>query len=408
MTIQTTARNADLGDLARILQVQEAAKLDIVAPFTALRSEHGVIRVSGTSVFDDDGGFYRPTSIADGHLAEKLQIPVQYLRRLREQRPDLYDVNVNGLIHGDLVSDEAAERLFGPDGRNVLVRLFQGEPDEEGVLRSVQSDKYQILDNFDILTSALAGAREASTSVEVLSCDLSERRMAVKLIAPELVVPDALTPGYRSPFGGTGVYDHSGGVSRRWGKGQLPEQWQQKYGADANGLIAAGIRITNSETGDGAFGIAPYLTWLACTNGAVITDDIVRQVHLGSKLDQGIAWTQDTQKKALELVTAQARDAVQAFLSADYLQSAVDQLAEKAGKRLADAGKTIEVVGKQLGWSEADRADILGFFIEGGVNTAGGVLQAVTAHAQSVESPDASYELENSALKALELAFAAA
>jgi hypothetical protein len=36
----------------------------------------------------------RPTGSADGNIADKLSIPIRYLRRLREEGQDLYDHNL--------------------------------------------------------------------------------------------------------------------------------------------------------------------------------------------------------------------------------------------------------------------------------------------------------------------------
>jgi len=41
-------------------------------------------------------GTYIPTQVCDQGLADKLGIPAPYLRRTREQRPGLFDANVNG------------------------------------------------------------------------------------------------------------------------------------------------------------------------------------------------------------------------------------------------------------------------------------------------------------------------
>jgi hypothetical protein len=44
---------------------------------------------------------YRPTKVADDGISAKLGINLAYLRRLRDQRPDLWDANVNGWLHGN-------------------------------------------------------------------------------------------------------------------------------------------------------------------------------------------------------------------------------------------------------------------------------------------------------------------
>jgi hypothetical protein len=100
------ARNATLGDLAGLLRDQQARKADIVAPAGAIRAEDGRLVVDGSvPVIGPDGvtatsGSYLPTEVCDQGIADKLGIPAAYLRRLREQRPGLYDANVNGWLAG--------------------------------------------------------------------------------------------------------------------------------------------------------------------------------------------------------------------------------------------------------------------------------------------------------------------
>src|SRR6266705_4737739 len=100
----TGARNATLGDLAAMLLDQQARKVDIVAPAGAIRATGGQLVIDGTNpVLGTDGvtmtkGTYSPTEVCDQGMADKLGIPAAYLRRMREQRPELYDANVNGWL----------------------------------------------------------------------------------------------------------------------------------------------------------------------------------------------------------------------------------------------------------------------------------------------------------------------
>ena len=397
-TLET--RNATLEDLATLLQQQQSAKLDLVTPMANLVSHDGIITVRGTSVFDE-GQAFTPTAIADGHIAEKLGIPVAYLRKLRSDRVDLYDANVNGWTQGGQ-TNEPYPLTFDPDARSIMLRTFQSaDPDVPGVLRAMLSDRYGIIDNFDVLTAALGGIRDSGANIEVVGCDLTETRMTVRIAAPEIMVnaPDLLRD-YRSPF------DHSNGVNVTYGRGQLPEKWQKKYGVNSDGVFA-GLVLSNSETGGGAFSITPRLMVLRCTNGLMITRDVFRQIHVGGKLAEGtIEWGDDTQRKALELVTLQARDAVKSFLDESYVEMTIDSLVETAAKPIKDPAQCIEVVAKQLAFSQTQRDGILDHFIRGGQVTAGGVMQAVTSYAQTIESADAAFDMESNALRALELAAA--
>ncbi|MGH3784045.1 MAG: hypothetical protein ACRDRO_26370, partial [Pseudonocardiaceae bacterium] len=86
-----TSRNASLGDMVALLQRQHDAKLDVVVPARDLRLSDGDLHIEGIGepTITLDGvtparGVFHPTLICDGGIAEKLGIPSQYLRRMRE------------------------------------------------------------------------------------------------------------------------------------------------------------------------------------------------------------------------------------------------------------------------------------------------------------------------------------
>ena len=377
--LPVTARNATLGDLASILREQQARKVDIVTPAPALSSEGGVWKVDGADpIITAEGvtssaGLYRPTKVADEGIAGRLGIPTGYLRRMREERPDLYDANVNGWLHGD-GSEES-----GPDPRSFLVRGFRVEG-EAGIARALLSDRYRIVDHLDVLTAALDGVRQAGADVEIEACDLTDRRMMVRIASPEIreLAPDILG-NYRSPFTGA-------------------------TGAD-NPVISAGFVLSNSETGGGAFTLTPRLRVEVCKNGMTIAKDALRSVHLGGKMDDGvIRWSDETQQKNLDLVTAQARDAVSTFLDVEYVRAKIQQIREAAGRPVDEPAKAVQHIATTLRIG-ADAADpILDHFIRGGDTTAGGMMNAVTSYAQTLDDADAAAEVEAAAFDALALA----
>jgi hypothetical protein len=394
MTLTTTTRNAGLMDLSALLQSQQVAKRDVVAPAEALRFRDGLLRLRG------EDALLRPTTVADEGLAEKVGIPLRYLRTLREERPDLYDANLNGWLRGWRSGVKGHRRgdAATPDTRSFLVRTFTGEPGEEGVARAVLSSGYRIMDNLDVLTAALEGVRETGAEVEVDGCDLSERRMQVRLVCPgiEAMAPLLLT-GYRSPF------EHGADRVAPWDTERGRDHGF--YAPDERPVVFAGLVISNSETGGGAFSLTPRLVVKVCRNGMTMTADALRNVHLGGRMDDGVIdWSAETQAANLTLVQSQARDAVRSFLSPAYVEAKVAEIEAAAGAPVRDAEATIKVVAKGLRISEERTIDVLAHFIMGGQMTAGGVMAAVTSVAQSVEDPDEAAALEASALPALALA----
>jgi hypothetical protein len=407
-----TTRNATLDDLARLLKDQHAVKVDVVAPATAIRAVDGQIVLTGAEPeITEDGvtpgdGIYTPTEICDTGIAEKLGIPIAYLRRLRADRLDLYDANLNGWLHGrdGAAGRHAASEALDPvpsDPRKFLVRCFRGDDGDPGIARAFLSDRYSIMDNLDVLMAALDGVKRAGVAVDIDGCDLTEKRMYVRVSAPEIkAYAPALLAGYRSPFDGRDV-----------GDGWTPERVAnvagregQAHNAGGEPIVFAGFVISNSETGGGAFTLTPRLVVEVCGNGLQIVADAQRGIHLGSRLGSGVVdWSADTQRRALHLVTAKTRDAVRAFLQPAYVAGKVAELEELAGKPVTDATTTIATIGKKLAFSEMEQATILDHFIRGGQLTAGGILQAITSAAQTVENADTAHDMESRALRALEL-----
>ncbi len=279
---ETTARNATLEDLAGMLKDQHARKVDVVAPARAIQMRGGHLEIKGTDpVLSDEGvtqgdGVFVPTSVCDEGIAEKLGVPIGYLRRLRVERIDMYDGNVNGWLNGSRSrrviryteahpnGESGMEQEHGPDQRSFLIRCFRSDEENVvGIARAFLSDRYQVIDHLDALTACLDGVRQAGVEVSITGCDLTDRRMMVRIEAPEVrAMAPRLLAGYRSPYSG-------------------------ESGSD-NPVVFAGLQISNSETGGGAFQIVPRLVVQVCKNGMTISKDAIRAVHLGGRLDAGI------------------------------------------------------------------------------------------------------------------------
>lgn len=390
MTLVTEARNANLTDLRDALIEQHARKLDVVAPARKLKFRDGKLVLSGMDpIFDADGvtdvnGTYRPTEVFDEGVSSKLGIPLAYVRFMRRERPDLYDQNANGLLRGlnrYNPATKANEQLIQPDTRSFLVRAFRGDNGEAGIARALVSDRYAVMDNLDALTAALDGISRAGVRIEIDGCDLTDRRMYVRIKAPEVqALAPELLKGYRSPFSG-------------------------ETGA-SNPTVFAGFVLSNSETGDGSFSVTPRLIVQVCSNGMTIQKDAMRAVHLGGRMDEGlINWSKDTIEKQLALVTARARDAVSTFLDVDYMKRVIRDMEQKAGKPIENV-EDVKVIAKKLAFDQDQQDAIFNMFIKGGQITAGGVMQAVTAAARSTKDADKAFEMEAQSLKALDLAFA--
>ena len=372
----TKLRAASLQDLVTVLTEQDGKKLDVIAPAEKVTSQDGVIVVQGTEpTLTPDGvtnsdGYYRPTEVFLEGLSNKLGIPPMYLKRMHTERPDIFDANINGWLRGGDQHDA--------DSRAFMLRLFRGDNDT-GVARAFVSDKFAIFDSLDFVTASLSGIQDAGVPVNIHNANLTDRGMQVMVSAPQVqALAPKLLAGYRSPFTG-------------------------EQGAD-NPLVFAGFRITNSEVGAGSANLTPEITVQVCNNGMTITKQAMRTVHLGGRQEEGVVqWSHDTNQKNLDLIKARTRDAVATFLTREFVEAQVAELEEAASKPVTDAAPTVERVTKALLFTKAEQQGVLDHFIKGGQMTSGGVMQAVTSFAQTVQDADRAQKVQESGVRAMTL-----
>ena len=404
--MQTDVRNTDLQGMVDLLKTQHVRKIDVVLPAGRLFASDGDVLVSGVEhLIEADGvtdpnGLYVPTRVFDEGVSDKLGIPLTYVRRLREQRTDLWDANVNGWLHGYgqvVLTDDPAMPLAWeggngalPDQRSFLFRGFRGDGGGDGIARAMLSDRFGINDNLDVLLAVLDGIRAAGIDAVVDRASLTERRMSVDIVAPEVsVLAETLLKGYRNPFGAD---------FERWR--QVADREGLGYGGEEP-VIWAGLGVTNSETGDGAFTIVPKAKIKVCANGLTITKDMIRNVHLGGRLEHGVInWSEDTQRANIDLVRRKTVDAVRTFLDVSYLEGVVDELTTH-GEQPVDDVEQVKVIAKRAKYTEAQADDILNYFVRGGQMNRAGVMNAATAAAQMADDADTAFDMEQRAVSLL-------
>lgn len=445
-SIVTETRNADLLQIRDLLETQRTRRLDVVVRHDMISSQDGRLIVhpgESTQIVSDEGvtsaaGLYRPTSVGYESLGSLLDIHVGYLKALLAAgRTDLADANINGMLHGSLNADLLPDDLeppFSPYGKGILLRLLKGDDDLDGVLRAALSPQYKIIDNLDVLLAVLQGVSAAGVNAIPDVCDLSDRRMYVRLVVPELaVLAPKLLDGYRSPFDGPNGVKRAGEGKDQGGGGGNADRpgmrlradgghshWTvpqallaaaregQSYEPGQEPVVFAGLIISNSDTGGGARTIAPQIRIRACRNGLTLVAEADRKVHLGSRMEEGVvSWSAETMERELALITSQATDAVRTFLSPEWFGAKVAEIEELAGVPIPreQAEQVIREVTKAAGFREAEASDIWDHFLMGGQGTVGGLGNAITSVSQTVASPDRAAELD---VKALPVMVAAA
>lgn len=380
----------DLNDIVQSLTSFQTRKQDLVVPVDSmLFHSDGTMRLKNVApVIDETGvttadGKYKLSKQFVSTAATKLKVPASWLSDMYVSRPDVFAAVMNKLLHGN--------EDYGKYPSNPLIRTYTPPEDSEfGWARCFMSDKYLCIDHLDVLNNVMGGIESAGLANEarVTSSRLSESRMMVNITVPSITVEaENLLEGYRSPL----PKDH--------GKHFFPDK-------DDRPLVAAGLCVTNSETGGSAASIVPYITVIQCLNGLKLTQyKEARRIHVGSKLDTGeVKWNEDTLAATNQSIKLQTRDAIKQWLTPEFLASQVRELEDKAAKPVEDVTKAIENVTKKLSLTQSEASGIMSHFIQGGQVTAGGVMQAMTSFVQNDDlNADRAMHITDNAVKAMEL-----
>lgn len=383
MIPELTARDTDMDGIKRILLEQRSARKDLVVPANQLSYRDGklVLAGQGAATLVGDGPDDMTWAPGDLVLDPTEGFERQLVAKNRLGIPwDFFNRHKVPQHVGQL--DQMVNYWLSHQTRNVLIRAFE-DGEGGGIARAMLSDGYGIIEHLDFLVVVIQAVAESGRPYNLRGINLSEGKMRVDISSPavEALAPELLR-GYVSPFTGQRGED-------------LP-------------IVRAFIRVTNSETGWGRFRVEPGVEVQVCTNGMTMTrfaeELTVSRIHRGSRMAEGpVVISEETRRAQMEALKAETADAVRAFFDPEWFKARVAEIEGKATAPL-EAGQVLTVladVSKALAFTDAERDGILTAFIEGQQLTNGGVVQAITAHAQRVTDPERAAHLEAKALDAL-------
>lgn len=323
-----------LQDLAAELQRQADSRKDYIASQGAIEA----VLVNDTEVAIAGEKFGTPLSItpyAHGQLADHLEIPKRYYDRMAVENPKLLTDNINAWFQKDAANKRMLRTL---DGR----------------VRAVLSPKFRALDNFDLAQAVLPTLIEKK--IQIVSSELTETRMYIKGILPELSdnLPDGLA------YGG-----------------------HNRIGTDRGHLVAA-IVISNSDIGAGTLRVEPsvFTTW--CTNLAILMAAAMKKYHAGRRNDaDGDSWevfADETRRADDAAFWLKVRDITMAAFNEKNFRDAVAQIRRTAENPIQndDLPKVVELAIEQLALPPATNTGILKALAAGGDLTQWGLSSAIT------------------------------
>ena len=375
-------KNLSLHQIVEQLQQQNLLKQDFVVPSKYLNMVESNLIVLNESKLDSLSKLLLDTGISvNENELEKIELAVldcchsQIGTRLDIPKK-YYDKMLSNKRYHHILDYNVTNWFSEKNENNFLLRTFIDKEHKTGIARAILSDRYNVIDNYDVMLATLDAIRESGINVQIESGDITDTKFYMRFICPDIEMDASnILMNYKLPDGTKG----------------------------GNGIIS-GFVISNSETGNGKFSISPRAVVLACRNGMIFKNDAFQKTHLGAKMEEytTVDWSEETRQKNYELICSQVKDAIKYYASEEYLGAKIHELTEKGNKELNHPIETIKNVAKHLSISEEKESSILNYFIKSGDTNAFGVTQALTYFAQHNASPEERYELETESVLILD------
>ena len=331
-----------LRDLAAKLETESHQKKDMIVNTgsTELVVFNGDLHLDTQ---DNGGGLYLLRPLAHDQLAEHIDVPLRYYRRMHRDAPQLLADNVNTWLHR-----KPEPRMF---------RTMAGKG------RAWLSNRYLRVENELIAEVALnALLANGMRPNQIVSCNVTETKLYIQAVMPSI---KALVKGSR----------------------QIGD------------VMQGGVIITNSEVGKGRIDVSEFDFRLICLNG-MVGQSLFKKTHLGGALDGDEALLRDDTKRTMDdALILQIRDMIAAAINPERFQARIESMENLTRKEIegnpAESVKVLtKVLGPAVGLTEKEEGSILNALIRGGDVSAWGLLNAVTAQANTETDYDRAVELE--------------
>ncbi len=318
----------EIGTLIKELERQKETSLDLIVDSRNLKAAPDGGHVVELEI--PDHGKFPLTAWAHLQMAEKLEIPKRYYdRMITAGKAELLADNINAWL---------GER----DRR--LVRVLDRQ------IRAILSNRYRIMDNYDLLFLAMEEFRKKET-VEIYKAEVTETMLYLKAIDRTLTAE--ITRG---------------------------------------DIIYGGLIIRNSEVGASAFRVETFILRKICSNG-LIGEHSLKKIHLGHQtLKIGeIDWSDETRELEDKALWAKARDIIRLTFDSSIFSSWVKKMRESTEIAIEKPTKAVNNVARLASLSEEQRDDLLSYFSE---HTKYGLVNAVTSLARETKNVDEQIRLE--------------
>jgi Domain of unknown function (DUF932) len=329
-----------LTQMAAKVEAQIAEKRDYVVTSSAVEmTDAGELLVDT----DDEVLHLEVTETMHHQLAQATGIHGQYYRKMRETAPELIAVNVNHWLQKQ-------------GNRSHVLRTMGNQA------RAFLGGGYEIIDHDQVLMALIPELDKFNGDLEILSTEVTDRKLYIKLAFPRL-------------------------------EGEIR----------TGDIIRSGVTICNSEIGEGGLNVYPANFRLMCTNGMTRMEQGERLTvrHSGSKnRDIGEILTRERANVKVEqfienFTIAHDEAAFQRTLT--QMRNSTERPIEVSAEELMVRAR------KHFGLTLDEQKQALEHLLIDEDLTAYGLMNAVTRTAQDVKSYDRATELESLGSKVLAL-----
>jgi len=316
-----------LVELARELERQKKTKKDYIVAGSDLSMKEGVdgkpelviSRLPSSTQEAAYTGHFKITPYCHGQIAEKCKIPRPYYNRMLEEgKTELLADNVNAWIG---------------DKERRLVRTLDGNA------RAILSDRYRIMDNYDIMMLTLqqfVEQKDKGNEVEIQRCDVTDTHMYIK--------------------------------------GVMPHTQEEIRSGDS---VIRGVVVRNSEVGAGAFSVEPFLVRLVCQNG-MIGEKTLNKVHLGRQKDVGELLSDATRQLEDQALWSGIKDVIGRTFDDRFFNEWVQRIRDADSTEIPRPVEAVDLVASEYKISDGMKTEILNRFRG---NTVWDLTNAITASA---------------------------
>jgi len=274
-----------------IRQIQEESESinDFVLPIGGFAKDNEMFYSNGTLKMFVNDDYRNIHKHATGQLGDKLGIPTTYLKSLASGTEQW---------ERDLAAKMLNEHVIHSERKRYLVRTLNDQ------VKGVLSDKYRRLNTAEIYAEFFNAC--VNKGAQLLDCCYDETRTYIEFVLPEVV-----------PV----ITQHNGTT-----------------------YMVFGLRISNSDYGDGALRVQSYSMQVVCLNG-MTRDNLIRQVHLGKKLPDNLILSNETYKLDTETQASLVRDIVNSAFNTEFLLDEVQNI-QRAGSRLVNIDTEVKKLPK--------------------------------------------------------------